>query len=140
MLFVTSEIAIEEKELEETFIRSPGPGGQNVNKVSTGVVLRFDVVHSPSLPGDVRARLLARERNRINAEGFLVIEAHTYRSQERNRVAARERLVDLIRRAALPPPPPRRPTRPTAAARARRVDDKRQRSDLKRNRKPPPIT
>lgn len=134
MLQVTPEISIDEALLEETFIRSPGPGGQNVNKVSTGVMLRFDLAHCTTLPGPVRARLEQFAKNRINSEGILVIEAHAFRTQERNRSAARERLLDLLRRAAAPPPPPRRPTKPTNASRMRRLDGKKQRSDVKRTR------
>ena len=134
MLQVTPEIWIEEALLEETFIRSPGPGGQNVNKVSTGVMLRFDLAHCTTLPAPVRARLERLAKNRINSEGVLVIEAHAYRTQERNRAEAQKRLFDLIRQAAEPPPPPRRPTRPTKAARARRLDGKKQRGDVKRSR------
>jgi ribosome-associated protein len=134
LILITTDISIDEALLEETFIRSPGPGGQNVNKVSTGVMLRFDLARCNTLPVAVRARLVALAKNRINSEGILVIEAHTYRTQERNRSEARERLVDLIRRAAAPPPPPRRPTRPTKASRARRLDGKKLRSDTKRSR------
>ncbi len=134
MLQVTPSISIDETLLEETFIRSPGPGGQNVNKVSTGVMLRFDLAHCTTLPGAVRARLEQIAKNRINSEGILVIEAHAFRTQERNRSDARERLLDLLRRAAAPPPPPRRPTKPTNASRMRRLDGKKQRSDVKRTR------
>ena len=134
MLVVTPEIELDERWLEETFVRSPGPGGQNVNKVSTGVLLRFDLAACDALPPAVRARLVALAKNRINSEGFLLIEAHTYRTQDRNRADARERLADLIRRAAAPPPPPRRPTKPTKASRARRLDGKKMRGDVKRSR------
>jgi ribosome-associated protein len=134
LILITPEISLDEALLEETFIRSPGPGGQNVNKVSTGVMLRFDLARCTTLPPAVRARLVALAKNRINAEGILVIEAHTFRTQERNRSEARERLLDLIRRAAQPPPPPRRATKPTHASRMRRLEGKKLRSDTKRTR------
>jgi len=134
MWSVTPGIELDEALLEETFVRSPGPGGQNVNKVSTGVLLRFDLKGCTTLPPRVRARLEALAKNRINAEGILIIEAHEHRTQERNRAAAREKLADLIRRAAEPPPPPRRPTKPTKASRVRRLEGKKQRGDVKRGR------
>ncbi len=134
MLVVTSTIEIDERWLEETFVRSPGPGGQNVNKVSTGVLLRFDLANCDALPPAVRARLVALAKNRINAEGFLLVEAHAHRTQDRNRTDAREKLAELIRRAAAPPPPPRRPTKPTKASRVRRLEGKKQRGDVKRSR------
>ncbi len=137
MLVVTPGIVIEERWLEETFIRSPGPGGQNVNKVSTGVLLRFDLNACDTLPPAVRERLVLLAGRRINAEGFLLIESHRFRTQDRNREDARERLADLIRRAAAPPPPPRRPTKPTKASRVRRLEGKKMRSDLKRSRERP---
>lgn len=137
MWFVTPEIEIDEALLEETFVRSPGPGGQNVNKVATSVLLRFDLAHCTTLSPEVRNRLEQLAKNRINTEGFLLIEAHEFRTRERNREAAREKLANLIRRAVEPPPPPRRPTKPTKAARERRLEEKKQHSERKRFRNRP---
>ena len=134
MLTVTDQITIAESELDEQFVRSSGPGGQNVNKTSTAVQLRFDVQGSNSLPADVRARLLRQAANRINSEGVLILEASEYRSQEQNRTAARERLVELVRQASRPPKK-RRPTRPSRSARERRLQQKRQRSEKKSRRR-----
>jgi ribosome-associated protein len=136
MLRITPSIAIDEKELHETFVRSSGPGGQNVNKVSTAVQLRFDVAHSPSLPEDVRQRLLRLGGKRVTEEGVLIIDAKRFRTQERNRQDARDRLADLVR-AATRRPKTRRATRPTAASRQRRIDEKKQRSRVKRMRRMP---
>ncbi len=133
MLQVTAQIRIDEAELTEQFTRSPGPGGQHVNKVSTAVQLRFDVRRSPSLPPPVRARLLLLAGSRVDTDGVLTIHAHRHRSRERNRIDARERLAALIRQAAHTPKP-RRPTRPSRSARARRVDDKKRRAGTKRLR------
>ncbi|GIV77573.1 aminoacyl-tRNA hydrolase [Litorilinea aerophila] len=136
MIAITPEVTLDENELQWEFIRSGGPGGQNVNKVATAVQLRFDVLHSPSLPEEVRQRLLRLARNRVTKEGVLVIEARRYRSQRQNRAAALEELVDLIRQASRRPKR-RRPTRPSQAARQQRLAAKRRRSLLKRNRRPP---
>jgi ribosome-associated protein len=137
MLIVTPEIAIEESELQESFLRASGPGGQNVNKVSTAVQLRFDLKNSPSLPEPVRERLVRQAAGHITADGILVIEARRFRTQERNRQDARERLVALVRRA-LVTPKPRRPTRPSRAAQEQRLEDKRRRGIKKRLRNAKP--
>ena len=133
MIQITPSITLAESELEEEFVRSPGPGGQNVNKVATAVQLRFDVQRSPSLPEEVRQRLVALAGRRITAEGVLLLTARRFRTQERNRQDARERLVALIRQAA-DPPRVRRPTRVPAGTRAQRREDKRRRGDVKRSR------
>jgi ribosome-associated protein len=137
MIPITDAIAIEEREVEESFVRAAGPGGQNVNKVATAVQLRFDVRRSPSLPDAVRARLEKLAGRRLTQEGVLIIAAQRYRTQERNRQDALERLVALIRRAAVRPVP-RRPTQPTAGARRRRLDAKSRRAGLKKLRSTPP--
>jgi ribosome-associated protein len=130
MIRITDAIAIGEDELEERFIRASGPGGQNVNKLSSAVQLRFDVRHSPNLPADVRSRLERLAGSRLTRAGVLVITAQRHRTQERNRTDALERLRELIRRAAIAPIP-RKATRPTAGARERRLESKKRRSDLK---------
>ena len=133
MIRVTDTISLDESELEESFVRSSGPGGQNVNKLSTAVQLRFDVRHSPSLPYDVRARLERLAGARLTRDGVLVIIAQRHRTQGRNREDALERLLDLIRQAAVAPIK-RRPTRPTKASRERRIEGKKRRSGIKRLR------
>ncbi len=135
MIRITDSIAINEREIQEDFVRSSGPGGQNVNKVATAVQLRFRVVDSPSLPPDVRARLMTRAGNRMTDEGVLIIDARRFRTQERNRRDAMERLAALIRKAAIAPRT-RRKTRPSPEAKKRRVEVKRQRSTLKKLRRP----
>lgn len=139
-MHVASGIDIDEGELSERFVRSAGPGGQNVNKVATAVQLRFDVAHSPSLPEGVRRRLTRLAGRRLNKDGVLVIEAKRFRTQEKNRADARKRLAALVARAAEPPPPPRKKTRPSRAAKARRVEAKRKHKQIKRLRKPPKLT
>ena len=139
MIHVTSTIDIGEDELEERFIRASGPGGQNVNKLSSAVQLRFDVRRSPSLPDDVRARLERLAGRRLTREGVLVIIAQRHRTQERNRQDALDRLIELIRQAAVAPTP-RRPTRPTKGSRERRLESKKRRASIKglRQDKPEP--
>jgi ribosome-associated protein len=136
MLRITDDIAISERELEERFIRASGPGGQNVNKVSTAVELRFDVRHA-SLPIAVRDRLVRLAGRRVTDEGVLVIRAERFRTQERNREDARARLVDLVR-AALVAPKRRIKTRPPAGSRKRRIEGKKQRANVKRLRSSKP--
>ena len=133
-LIINSRIVIAERELEERFIRSSGPGGQNVNKVASAVQLRFDVRASPSLPEAVRIALL-REPG-ITSEGELIITAQRFREQERNRADARARLAQIIRRAATPPKP-RRATRVPKASKRKRLDTKKHRADIKRGRTRP---
>jgi ribosome-associated protein len=132
---VTPAISIGEDELQESFVLASGPGGQNVNKVSSAVQLRFDVARSLSLDDTVRARLTALAGQRLTKDGVLVITARAHRSQERNRAEALERLLELIRRAAVAPKP-RRATKPSKAAKRRRLESKKIRSNLKRARGP----
>jgi ribosome-associated protein len=136
MIRVDSRIAIAEAEVSETFLRSSGPGGQNVNKVETAVQLRFDVRHSPTLPAEVRGRLERLGGSRITRDGVLIITAREHRSQERNRQAARAALLALIRRA-LVVPRIRRATAPPRAELERRLNAKRRRSELKARRSNP---
>ncbi|MDO8534303.1 MAG: alternative ribosome rescue aminoacyl-tRNA hydrolase ArfB [Xanthobacteraceae bacterium] len=133
MIRITATIAIDEREIAESFIRSSGPGGQNVNKLATAVQLRFDVRHSRSLPDEVRARLEKLAGRRLTRDGVLVITAERHRTQERNRQDARERLVALIRQAAIRPKL-RRATKPTSGSRERRIKAKKRRSGIKRLR------
>jgi ribosome-associated protein len=133
MIRITDSIALDDGEIDESFVRSAGPGGQNVNKLATAVQLRFDVRQSPSLPPEVRTRLERLAGRRLTTEGVLVITAQRHRTQDRNREDARDRLIELIRRAAVPPVP-RRPTRPTHASRKRRLESKQRRAKIKRLR------
>jgi len=133
MISIIPHISLDESELEFSFVRSSGPGGQNVNKVATAVQLRFDVARSPSLPDDVRARLIARAGSKLTRDGVLILTARRFRTQERNRADVIERLVELIRAAATPPKR-RRKTKPTRASKQQRVERKRRRSSTKRLR------
>lgn len=132
-LDITPALAIPDDELVERFVRASGAGGQNVNKVSTAVELRFDLAHSPSLPEAVRERLLAKRDRRITDDGVLIIDAQRFRTQERNRQDARERLAAFIA-TGLAAPKKRVATKPSRAAKARRLDAKRERSQIKRGR------
>ena len=135
-LFIRHGLIIPDAELDENFIQSSGPGGQNVNKVASAVQLRFDVGRSPSLPEAVRAAILALSDARLDKDGVLTITARRFREQTRNRADARARLADLIRAAATPPKP-RRATRPTYASKKRRADAKQRRGQIKKERSRP---
>ena len=137
MIRITDSISIDKAEIAESFVRSSGPGGQNVNKLSTAVQLRFDVRHSPSLPNDVAVRLMRLAGKRMTKDGVLVIIAQNHRTQERNRAEARERLVGLIREAAVRPVP-RRATKPPKASREQRIEGKKRRASIKSMRRSKP--
>ena len=136
MIQITETIAIDENEIELVFVRASGPGGQKVNKTSTAVQLFFDAAHSPSLPEDVRARLVHIAGNKVSKDGMLVIDARRFRTQERNREDAVERLVALVREASKKPKR-RRKSKPSAQARERRLASKHHRSEIKRYRHRP---
>lgn len=138
MIRITDQISLDEREVEESFIRASGPGGQNVNKLATAVQLRFDARRSPSLPNDVSVRLQRLAGSRLTNDGVLIITAQRFRTQERNRADALERLTTLIAQAAVAPTP-RRATKPTKASKVRRLESKKRRSGVKtlRQAKPP---
>jgi ribosome-associated protein len=136
MIEVAPGIELQEDEIEWDFIRASGPGGQKVNRSASAVQLRYDVAHSPALPEQVRSRLMRMAHNQISKGGILVLEARRHRSQDRNRQEAMEKLLKLIRRAAREPKK-RMETRPTLASQRRRLQDKRKRSEKKRDRQPP---
>jgi ribosome-associated protein len=133
MIRVTDHISLDDDELQESFVRASGPGGQNVNKVSSAVQLRFDVRRSPSLPNDVAIRLMRLAGKRMTKDGVIVITAQSHRTQERNREDARERLFGLIREAEVKPLA-RRATKPTKASQQKRVEGKKIRSNIKKMR------
>mgnify|MGYP001297254505 CR=1 FL=1 len=137
MIQITPSLTIDENEIQLDFIRSSGPGGQNVNKVASGVQLRFNVATSTTIPDDVKQRLHSIARNRITEEGVLIIEAKRYRTQEQNREDAIARLVALIFQAT-EKPKPRKKTRPTAASQTERIEEKKRRGAIKRSRRTTP--
>lgn len=136
MIEITPALALDEDEIQISFVQSSGPGGQNVNKVATAAQLRFDVTQSPSLSPEIRERLIKLAGKNITKEGWLVIDARRFRTQERNRQDAIDRLVEYIHAATIEPKQ-RRPTRPSRAARRQRLESKRKRGEVKRLRKPP---
>ena len=136
MIAITPSLALDESEIQFEFVRAAGPGGQNVNKVATAVQLRFDVRRSPSLPAEVKARLVKLAGRRVSEDGILVITARRYRSQEQNRADAVQRLVKMIQKAATRPRV-RKATRVSQSAKAARVDEKKRRGQVKHRRRRP---
>lgn len=134
MIKITENISIDENEIKEEFVRSSGPGGQNVNKVSTAVQLRFNVIHSPSLPDEVKSRLIIAAGKRITSDGVLVINARQYRTQEKNRQDALNRFTELIKLAAVKPKK-RKKTAPSAESKRERLESKKRRSQVKEFRR-----
>ena len=134
MIRITQAIAIAEQELKEAFLRASGPGGQNVNKLETAVQLRFAAMASPNLPDAMKQRLAALAGRRMTQDGVLVITSERHRMREANREDARQKLVALLRKAALPPPPPRKATKPTFGSKLRRLEAKTRRGTVKRLR------
>ena len=137
MLRISRDLTIDEDDIDIAFVRASGPGGQNVNKLSTAVQLRFDVRHSPSLPNDVAIRLMRLAGKRLTKDGVLVLIAQSHRTQERNRADAQERLVALIQEAAVKPIP-RRATKPPRASKQKRLEGKKHRAVIKRHRQSKP--
>ena len=136
-IWITGALSIDPAEIEESFVRAAGPGGQHVNKTSSAVQLRFDVRRSPSLPDEVKARLERLAGNRLTLDGVIVLVAQSQRSQKRNREEVLERLIELVRAAARRPTP-RRPTKPTKASKQRRLDGKKHRGTVKALRRSRP--
>ncbi|MEI9902558.1 MAG: alternative ribosome rescue aminoacyl-tRNA hydrolase ArfB [Asticcacaulis sp.] len=134
MVFITPKISVPDEELHESFVRSSGAGGQNVNKVSTAVELRFSIFENLSIPYDVKMRLIRLSGRKVTQEGVLILFVQTHRTQEMNRKAAEARFVDLVRKAAEPPPPPRIATKPTKGAHLRRLVGKAIRAKVKSSR------
>jgi ribosome-associated protein len=134
MVFITPKISVPDDELHESFVRASGAGGQNVNKVSSAVELRFSIANNWTIPYDVKQRLIKLGGRRVTTEGELVLFVQVHRTQEMNRKAALERFVELVRKAAEPPPPPRIKTKPTKGAVRRRLEGKAIRSTIKTNR------